>query len=196
MVATPSTMVRLGTVAHPFSLTDPISGNIFEFTHSQKKQGCLIVFICNHCPYVIHLLPTLCRFCNQWQENDLQIIFISSNDVNNYPADSPELMKELSKQYGFNFPYLYDESQSVALAYRAACTPDFFLYDSEYSLFYRGQFDASRPGNELKVTGNDLCSAVERLFSQLSPPEIQNPSLGCNLKWKTGNEPEYFSPKK
>ena len=196
MVATPSTMVQLGSKAHPFSLPDTISGKLFEFNKVQGQRGSLIAFICNHCPYVIHILPTLSKLCNQWKDNGLNIILISSNDVKNYPADSPELMADLAKSYGFNFPYLYDENQSVALDYQAACTPDFFLYDSTNSLFYRGQFDGSRPGNDQKVTGDDLSSAISRLFSKLSPPEIQQPSLGCNLKWIKGNEPHYFSPKK
>jgi thiol-disulfide isomerase/thioredoxin len=196
MVATPSTMVQLGSKAHPFSLPDPISGKLFEFNKALGQRGSLIAFICNHCPYVIHILPTLLKLCNQWKDNGLNIVLISSNDVKNYPADSPELMADLAKSYGFNFPYLYDKDQSVALAYQAACTPDFFLYDSKYCLYYRGQFDDSRPGNDKVVTGHDLELAVERLLSNQSAPEIQQPSLGCNLKWIKGNEPAYFTPKK
>ncbi|MEK9771992.1 MAG: thioredoxin family protein [Opitutae bacterium] len=195
MVATPSTMVQLGTKARPFSLPDPQTGKVFEFIPSSKQQGSLIVFICNHCPYVLHLLPVLVDLCNQWQERGLKVIFISSNDVENYPADSPNLMAKLAQQYGFAFPYLYDEDQTVAFAYRAACTPDFFLYNSENSLYYRGQFDASRPGNEQAVNGNELAGAVARLFAKLPAPETQHPSLGCNLKWKKGNEPDYFIPR-
>ena len=192
MVATPSTMVPLGTKAHPFSLPDPKTGKNFKFIPTCTQTGCLIVFICNHCPYVLHLLPVLARLCNKWQENGLQVIFISSNDIDNYPSDSPKLMQQLAEENKFSFPYLYDEDQSVAFAYRAACTPDFFLYDSEYSLFYRGQFDGSRPGNEQEINGNNLASAVDRLFLKLPAPEVQLPSLGCNLKWKKGNEPDYF----
>ena len=196
MVATPSTMVGLGTKAHPFRLPDPRTGQIFDFSDSAESKGYLIAFICNHCPYVIHLLPELTRLCKMWQSEGLEIVFVSSNDVENYPADAPHLMKELAEKHQFSFPYLYDEHQTIALSYRAACTPDFFLYDLAFSLFYRGQFDDSRPSNELVVTGKDLSGAVNRLLSKLSPPETQYPSLGCNLKWKKGNEPDYFKPKK
>ncbi len=196
MVATPSTMVGLGTKAHSFLLPDVQSGTLYDFNFSSKAKGCLIAFICNHCPYVLHLLPILTQLCNQWQEKGLEVIFISSNDVENYPADSPDLMMQLAKEYDFKFPYLFDEDQRVALAYQASCTPDFFLYDSRYSLFYRGQFDDSRPGNNKVVNGHDLELAVEGLLSNLSAPEIQHPSLGCNLKWKKGNEPDYFTPNK
>ena len=196
MVATPSTMVGLGTKAHSFRLPDTKSGTLYKFNFSSKAKGCLIAFICNHCPYVLHILPTLSQLCNQWQEKGLKVVFISSNDVDNYPADSPDFMMQLTKEYDFRFPYLFDEDQRVALAYQASCTPDFFLYDSHYSLFYRGQFDDSRPGNNKVVTGHDLELAVERLLSNLPAPEIQQPSLGCNLKWKKGNEPDYFTTKK
>ena len=196
MVATPSTMVGLGTKAHSFRLPDTKSGTLYEFNFSSKAKGCLIAFICNHCPYVLHILPTLSQLCNQWQEKGLKVVFISSNDVDNYPADSPDFMMQLTKEYDFRFPYLFDEDQRVALAYQASCTPDFFLYDSRYSLFYRGQFDDSRPGNNKVVNGHDLELAVEGLLSNLSAPEIQHPSLGCNLKWKKGNEPDYFTPNK
>ena len=195
MVATPSTMLKLGTQAPIFSLTESKSGTNLTFNHELTNKGYLIAFICNHCPYVIHLLPKLTELCNGWTEKGIQVYFISSNDVKNYPADSPELMKELANQYGFKFPYLFDEDQSVALSYKAACTPDFFLFDSSFALFYRGQFDDSRPGNDLAVDGSHLVHAIDHLLSDCPPPEIQKPSLGCNLKWKPGNEPEYFVPK-
>ena len=188
-------MVGLGTKAHSFACQIP-SLALFTNLISSKAKGCLIAFICNHCPYVLHILPTLSQLCNQWQEKGLKVVFISSNDVDNYPADSPDFMMQLTKEYDFRFPYLFDEDQRVALAYQASCTPDFFLYDSYYSLFYRGQFDDSRPGNNKVVTGHDLELAVERLLSNLPAPEIQQPSLGCNLKWKKGNEPDYFTTKK
>jgi peroxiredoxin len=195
MVATPSTMLKLGTQAPTFSLPEPKSGTNLTFNHQLTNKGYLIAFICNHCPYVIHLLPKLTELCNGWSEKGIQVYFISSNDVENYPPDSPELMTELANQYGFKFPYLFDEDQSVALSYRAACTPDFFLFDSSFALFYRGQFDDSRPGNDLAVNGSHLVHAIDLLLSDCPPPEIQKPSLGCNLKWKPGNEPEYFVPK-
>ena len=195
MVATPSTMLKLGTQAPIFSLPEPKSGTNITFDHQLTNKGYLIAFICNHCPYVIHLLPKLTELCNGWTEKGIQVYFISSNDVENYPADSPELMKQLANQYGFKFPYLFDEDQSVALSYQAACTPDFFLFDSSFSLFYRGPFDDSRPGNNLAVDGSHLVHAIDLLLSASPPPEIQKPSLGCNLKWKPGKEPEYFVPK-
>jgi peroxiredoxin len=195
MVATPSTMVQLGTKASLFSLLNPSTGNHFDFSYSDQKNGTLIAFICNHCPYVIHILPRLTSLCNQWLEQNINVILISSNDVDNYPADSPVLMKELAEKYQFKFPYLYDEKQEVALAYQAACTPDFFLFDSSYRLFYRGQFDASRPGNDLVPSGNDLEEAVKNLLSNSPAPKTQIPSLGCNLKWKQGKEPDYFASK-
>ncbi len=195
MVATPSTMLKLGTQAPIFNLPEPKSGTNITFDHQLTNKGYLIAFICNHCPYVIHLLPKLTELCNGWTEKGIQVYFISSNDVENYPADSPELMKDLANQYGFKFPYLFDEDQSVALSYQAACTPDFFLFDSSFSLFYRGQFDDSRPGNDLAVDGSHLVHAIDLLLSASPPPEIQKPSLGCNLKWKPGKEPEYFVPK-
>ena len=195
MVATPSTMLKLGTQAPIFSLPEPRSGTNLTFDHQLTNKGYLIAFICNHCPYVIHLLPKLTELCNGWTEKGIQVYFISSNDVENYPADSPELMQDLANQYGFKFPYLFDEDQSVALSYQAACTPDFFLFDSSFALFYRGQFDDSRPGNDLAVDGSHLVHAINLLLSASPPPEIQKPSLGCNLKWKPGKEPEYFVPK-
>ena len=135
MVATPSTMLKLGTQAPIFSLPEPRSGTNLTFDHQLTSKGYLIAFICNHCPYVIHLLPKLTELCNGWTDKGIQVYFISSNDVENYPADSPALMKDLANQYGFKFPYLFDEDQSVALSYQAACTPDFFLFDSSFSLF-------------------------------------------------------------
>lgn len=195
MVATNSIMLEIGTKAPAFTLPNPRNNSPFRFSHETLHKGCLIAFICNHCPYVIHILDSLTDLCNQWQEKGLQIIFISSNDVDNYPADSPDLMKELAEEKGFDFPYLYDEDQRVAHAYRAACTPDFFLFDVNYLLYYRGQFDESRPGNSIEPNGDDLANAVNRLISGKSAPSTQKPSLGCNLKWKKGNEPYYFVPK-
>jgi len=152
----------------------------------------LVVFSCNHCPFVLHILNQFSDYARDYQKKGLSIVMINANDVDNYADDSPQKMIELTKEYGFNFPYLYDESQQTAIAYQAACTPDLFLFDSQHKLVYRGQFDGSRPGNDIPVTGNDLTEATEALLNQQVIPTDQIPSLGCNIKWKPGNEPEYF----
>ena len=196
MVATPSTMLPLGTKAPSFSLPNVCTNQSIDLQTVDIHKGCLIAFVCNHCPYVIHLLDPLVRMSNEWVKKGIKVFLISSNDADNYPDDSPVKMRELAEKKQFQFPYLYDEDQSVALAYRAACTPDFFLFDSKLSLFYRGQFDDSRPGNQNEATGTELSSAVDSLLLNQPAPKIQKPSLGCNLKWKSGNEPEYFKPKR
>ena len=196
MVATPSTMLPLGTKAPSFSLPNVCTNQSIDLQTVDIHKGCLIAFVCNHCPYVIHLLDPLVRMSNEWVKKGIKVFLISSNDADKYPDDSPVKMRELAEKKQFQFPYLYDEDQSVALAYRAACTPDFFLFDSKLSLFYRGQFDDSRPGNQNEATGTELSSAVDSLLLNQPAPKIQKPSLGCNLKWKSGNEPEYFKPKK
>ena len=196
MVATPSTMLPLGTKAPSFSLPNVCTNQSIDLEAVDIKKGCLIAFVCNHCPYVIHLLDPLVRMSNEWVKKGIKVFLISSNDADNYPDDSPVKMRELAQKKQFQFPYLYDEDQSVALAYKAACTPDFFLFDSKLSLFYRGQFDDSRPGNQNEATGTELSSAVDSLLLNQPAPKIQKPSLGCNLKWKSGNEPEYFKPKR
>ena len=196
MVATPSTMLPLGTKAPSFSLPNVCTNQSIDLQTVDIHKGCLIAFVCNHCPYVIHLLDPLVRMSNEWVKKGIKVFLISSNDADNYPDDSPVKMRELAEKKQFQFPYLYDEDQSVALAYRAACTPDFFLFDSKLSLFYRGQFDDSRPGNQLEATGTELSSAVDSLLLNQPAPKVQKPSLGCNLKWKSGNEPEYFKPKR
>ena len=196
MVATPSTMLPLGTKAPSFSLPDVCTNQSIDLQTVDIHKGCLIAFVCNHCPYVIHLLDPLVRMSNEWVKKGIKVFLISSNDADKYPDDSPVKMRELAEKKQFQFPYLYDEDQSVALAYRAACTPDFFLFDSKLSLFYRGQFDDSRPGNQLEATGTELSSAVDSLLLNQPAPKVQKPSLGCNLKWKSGNEPEYFKPKR
>ena len=196
MVATPSTMLPLGTKAPSFSLPDVCTNQSIDLQTVDIHKGCLIAFVCNHCPYVIHLLDPLVRMSNEWIKKGIKVFLISSNDADKYPDDSPVKMRELAEKKQFQFPYLYDEDQSVALAYRAACTPDFFLFDSKLSLFYRGQFDDSRPGNQNEATGTELSSAVDSLLLNQPAPKIQKPSLGCNLKWKSGNEPEYFKPKR
>ena len=196
MVATPSTMLPLGTKAPSFSLPNVCTNQSIDLQTVDIHKGCLIAFVCNHCPYVIHLLDPLVRMSNEWVKKGIKVFLISSNDADNYPDDSPVKMRELAEKKQFQFPYLYDEDQSVALAYRAACTPDFFLFDSKLSLFYRGQFDDSRPSNQNEATGTELSSAVDSLLLNQPAPKIQKPSLGCNLKWKSGNEPEYFKPKR
>lgn len=191
MARTPSTMLELGTYAPDFSLVEPLTGKIINKSDF-IEQPLLVAFICNHCPYVVHIRKAFNHFVSDYQEKGLQCVAINSNDVENYPDDSPEKMIADAKQYQFPFVYLYDETQEVAKAYRAACTPDFFLFDPEHTLYYRGQFDASRPGNDVVVTGQDMRNAVDSLLAGKAPPEKQHASLGCNIKWKAGNEPEYF----
>ncbi len=193
MVATSSTMIPVGSNAPDFSLRDSRSDNFFDFSINQSSKAYLVCFICNHCPYVIHLLDHLTKQCNQWSKEDILVLMISSNDEVKYPADSPKKMKELSVNKGFSFPYLFDHDQTVAKSYKAACTPDFFLFDQYKKLFYRGQYDASRPGQPSPVTGTDLINAMELLLAGHAPPQKQIPSLGCNIKWKGGNAPEYFA---
>jgi len=191
MARTESTMLELGTQAPDFSLAEPASGkqiSLSDFSH----QPLLVVFSCNHCPFVLHILRKFAECAADYQARGMSVVMINANDVENFEADNPQKMVELVDQYGLNFPYLYDESQRVAMSYRAACTPDFFLFDKSHQLFYRGQFDAARPGNEVAVTGSDLTAAVDALLQGKLAPQPQMPSLGCNIKWKAGNEPDYF----
>jgi len=191
MSETPSTMLEIGSQAQNFSLPEPASGNQVSLTDFKGKP-LLVIFSCNHCPYVLHIIESFTEFANQAQQRGLAVVMINSNDVAGYPADSPAKMIELAQRQGFEFPYLYDESQQVASAYRAACTPDFFLFDSSHRLVYRGQYDGSRPGNNVAVSGSDMLSAVDALFSGSDIPADQVPSVGCNIKWRAGNEPDYF----
>ena len=190
MSRTASTMLELGTVAPHFSLPDPATDNPVVISDFHDKP-LLIVFSCNHCPYVLHILKSFVEYTKESQRSALSVVMINANDVENYPDDSPQKMVDLARDYGFNFPYLYDESQQVATAYRAACTPDFFLFDSQHRLVYRGQYDSSRPGNNEEITGRDLKTAVQELFSNGSILNRQLPSMGCNIKWRSGNEPDY-----
>lgn len=192
MARTPSTMLELGTVAPAFSLLEPATGRKVSLTDFRAAPGLLVMFICNHCPYVKHIRAGLAQFARQYQDNGLAIVGVSSNDAANYPDDSPEKMKQEVREAGYVFPYLYDETQAVAKAYRAACTPDFFLFDGGRKLVYRGQFDASRPNSDVPVTGADMRAAVDALLVGRAPAADQKPSLGCNIKWKPGNEPEYY----
>ena len=191
MSKTPSTMLELGTSAPDFSLLEPATGKMTGLSN-YTDSPLLVIFSCNHCPYVLHILEQFSAYAKNYQDKGLSIVMINSNDVENYADDSPEKMVELIEQYGLQFSYLYDETQQVAIAYRASCTPDLFLFDSGHQLVYRGQFDASRPGNDTPVTGEDLIAATEALLNHQPVPEDQIPSLGCNIKWKSGNEPDYF----
>lgn len=191
MVRTPSTMLEIGTRAPDFCLPDPVSDKDRSLSDFED-QPLLVVFSCNHCPYVIHILNSFTAFANEAVTQGLAVVMINANDVDNYADDSPDKMVALSQGYGFNFPYLYDESQSVALAYRAACTPDFFLFNQKHELVYRGQYDGARPGNDVEVSGADLKAACQALLTGNAITTDQMPSMGCNIKWKAGNEPEYF----
>ncbi len=191
MVETASIMLELGSAAPDFCLPDP-SGRIVCRDDFKDKQALLVVFMCNHCPYVKHIQHELASVANDYQPKGLATVAINANDVAKYPADSPERMAEEIKRVGYSFPYLYDESQEVAKAYRAACTPDFFLFDKDRRLVYRGQFDDARPGNKEPVTGKDLRAAIATVLAGKPVPPEQRPSIGCNIKWKPGNEPDYF----
>jgi peroxiredoxin len=190
MAVTPSTMLKLGTPAPDFRLPDP-AGLMVSRDDFKSAPVLLVMFICNHCPFVKHIRPGLSVFAREYQAKGLAIVGINSNDAGEYPEDSPDQMLKEIKSAGYVFPYLYDETQSVAKAYRAACTPDFFLFDAARALVYRGQFDDSRPSNGLPVTGKDLRAAADAALAGRPIPKDQKPSIGCNIKWKTGNEPDY-----
>jgi len=193
MARTESTMLELGTPAPDFSLPAPASGNNFSLANFTCNEALLVIFMCNHCPYVLHIHKELNELIREYQPKGLAAVAINANDVNNYPDDSPEKMVELSNEMNYCFPYLYDEDQSVAKAYKAACTPDFFLFDSDMKLAYRGQFDASRPRNDEPVTGADMRAAFDAVLAGSIIAETdQKPSMGCNIKWQAGNEPDYF----
>ena len=191
MVKTASTMLPLGSDAPAFSLpnVDDSKVSLSDFS----GEPLLVIFMCNHCPFVIHLREELAAFANEYQSKGLKIVGISSNDVEKYPQDGPDKMKEEATSAGYTFPYLYDESQDVAKAYRAACTPDFFLFDKEHNLVYRGQYDDSRPQSGIPVTGADLKAACDAVLSGKPVTEDQKPSIGCNIKWKEGSAPDYFT---
>lgn len=192
MSLTSSTMLELGTTAPEFFLKDT-TGTEVRLENFADKSALLVVFMCNHCPYVKHIADAFSKFANEYQPKGLGIVAISANDAVNYPDDGPEKMAQEAKKRGYTFAYLYDENQNVAKAYRAACTPDFFLFNRERRLVYRGQFDASRPGNDIPVTGMNLRLATDRVLAGDKPDAEQVPSMGCNIKWKPGNEPEYFN---
>ncbi len=191
MVQTLSTMLPLGTSAPQFSLPDP-DGKIVSLSDFRGAPALVVVFMCNHCPFVKHVAPGLADLAREYQDKGVAVVGINPNDVANYPDDSPQKMAEASKEYGYTFPYLLDESQEVAKAYRAACTPDFFVFDGDRQLVYRGQMDDSRPSLDLPVTGADLRAALNAVLDGRTVTTEQKPSVGCNIKWKPDNEPEYF----
>lgn len=191
MVAVASTMLPLGSPAPAFALPDP-SGRVHSLDDTDGAPALLVVFLCNHCPYVKHIRHELARATRRFQERAVAVVGINSNDVDAHPEDGPEAMAEEARRVGYPFPYLFDSSQEVAKAYRAACTPDHFLFDGDRRLVYRGQFDDSRPGNALAVTGADLAAAVDAVVAGRPVPPDQKPSMGCNIKWKPGNEPDWF----
>lgn len=184
MARTPSKMVRLGLKAPDFSLPDTVTGDIISFADIRGDKGTVVMFICNHCPFVKHVNPELVRLAGDYKTRGIGFVAISSNDIENYPDDSPELMKAVAQELPYPFPYCYDESQAVAKSYDAACTPDFFIYDESLSLVYRGQLDDSRPGNDISLTGKDIRYALDCLLQNKPIPEEQRPSIGCNIKWK------------
>lgn len=191
MAQTASTMLPLGTPAPAFSLPEPATGKIIALDDFHAAPALLLIFMCNHCPFVKHIRQGLIDFARDYQPRELAVIAISANDSVNYPGDSPAQMAEEAKAFGYSFPYLYDETQATAKAYRAACTPDFFLFDSVRHLVYRGQFDGSRPGNQMPVTGVDLRAAADAVLAGQAVGSEQKPSIGCNIKWKAGNAPDY-----
>jgi peroxiredoxin len=191
MVKTPSTMVPLGTEAPDFRLADS-SGKEWALDDFKGAPALLVMFICNHCPYVKHIRRELALTMQDFASRGVAVVGIQSNDVDSHPEDGPEHMAKEARTVGYTFPYLSDADQEVAKSYRAACTPDFFLYDADQRLAYRGQFDDSRPGGGTPVTGSDLRAAVDAVLEGKPAPDVQNPSMGCNIKWKPGNEPDYF----
>ena len=192
MVATSSTMLALGTSAPDFQLPDATSGRLVARDDFADRGALLVMFICDHCPYVRHVADEIARVGREYQERGVAVVAISSNDVEQQPGDAPEGMAKFASERGFSFPYLYDESQSVARAYRAACTPDFFLFDGERRLVYRGQLDGARPSNDVPIDGRELRAALDAVLTGAPIPEPQLPSMGCNIKWKPGSEPDYF----
>ena len=193
MARTPSTMtLELGQKAPHFQLLDVVSGTEVSTEDVRSAHALLVMFVCNHCPFVIHVEEELAKLGRDYGPKGVAMVAICSNDVENYPDDSPDKMRLFAKEKGWQFPYLFDEDQSVAKAYYAACTPDFYLFDANQELVYRGQLDGSRPGNDISVTGEDLRGAIDAILEGESAPAEQRPSLGCNIKWKEGNAPAYY----
>ena len=192
MALTPSTMLEIGTKAPDFQLEDAVSGRSLSLADFANHDVLLVMFVCNHCPFVVHIRPELKRLDADFTPKGLGIVAINSNDVEKYPQDAPVHMKALAEQEGWSFPFLLDETQEVAKAYRAACTPDFYVFDRARKLVYRGRLDASRPGAEEALTGQELRAALDAALSGGEIPDEQIPSVGCNIKWKPGHEPDYF----
>jgi peroxiredoxin len=191
MPEVPSTMLDLGTTLPSFTLPD-FNGRTVSDADFKGAKGLLVAFICKHCPFVKHIRQEFTRFTKEYEARGLKVVAIASNDVKEFPEDGPEGMKQEAAEAGYAFPYLFDEKQQVAQAFRAACTPDFFLFDGNRRLVYRGQFDGSRPKSDVPVTGADLRAAADALLAGKPAPETQRPSMGCNIKWSPGNEPAYF----
>jgi peroxiredoxin len=185
-------MLPLGTKAPDFQLPDVVSGKTISLETFAGRQALLVMFICRHCPFVKHMQAELARIGKDYGISGIGIVAISTNDAAKYPDDAPDKLKEMAQQLGFTFPFCYDESQETAKAYTAACTPDFFLFDTNQKLVYRGQLDDSRPGNEQPITGKDLRAALEAVITSQTVNPDQKPSIGCNIKWKPGNEPAYY----
>jgi len=188
MARTPSVMIPLGTKASEFQLPDTKSGNSISLNKSKGDKATVLMFICNHCPFVKHVNPELIRMANDYAGKGVSFIAISANDVVQYPDDGPDTMKKVASELKYPFPYLYDESQDVAKAYQAACTPDFFIYDKDLKLVYRGQLDSSRPGNDIPLTGSDMRAALENIVNNKPVSQNQIPSIGCNIKWKAAGQ--------
>ncbi|KLT70126.1 thioredoxin family protein [Flavobacterium sp. ABG] len=184
MAKTPSNMLPLGTIAPNFKLKDTNSNNMYSFDELKGTKGTLVIFMCNHCPFVLHVIPEIIMIANDYRVQGIGVIAISSNDIEKYPQDAPELMTEFAFQHKIDFPYLFDETQEVAKAFDAACTPDFYLFDASDRLFYRGQLDDSRPNNGIPLSGSDLRSAIDALIYNRTLKDLQKPSIGCNIKWK------------
>ncbi len=191
MALTPSNMLPLGIKAPEFALRNAVDGSAVALKDFEASEALLVMFICNHCPYVIHVRDELARLASDCLPRGLAIVAINSNSSVTHPQDGPEHMKELALSQGWEFPFLFDETQSVAQSYKAACTPDFFLFDADRRLVYRGQLDDSRPGSEVPVTGKDLRAAIDAVLTGRPVSEEQKPSIGCNIKWTPGNEPDY-----
>jgi len=191
MAVTPSTMLALGTLAPSFLLTNVIDNQQVSLDTFKDKKVLVVMFICRHCPFVVHVKDELAKLGKDYADKNVGIVAISSNDAEKYPLDAPDKLKEMALELGFNFPLLYDESQEVAKAYSAACTPDFFVFDQQRKLVYRGQLDDSRPNNGKPVTGKDLRAAIDAVLAGKPVNPDQKPSAGCNIKWKPGNEPAY-----
>lgn len=184
MAQTPSNMLPIGTIAPDFRLINTVNNNFLKLQDLKGTNGTVIMFICNHCPFVIHVNEALVSIANQYSKQGINFVAISSNDAKNYPQDAPDKMKAHAFKNNYPFPYLYDESQEIAKAYDAACTPDLYVFDNELKLVYRGQLDNSRPGNSIPITGNDLRHAIECLLNKQTNTQLQKPSIGCNIKWK------------